>query len=148
MVKKLVINKENTIGEISKFHKTNFNVDNIVSNASSLKYIKEIKKQINAELESPSNDFTKLFANKVYTGRLTEKVVDEFKDLVQKSVSQYSIAFSGAGLRFNFMWLGRLIFTKRNFQFSNNYQDKRYFFFCPFLFLKPHTTLIINIIFK
>jgi hypothetical protein len=81
--------KENTIGEISKFHKTNFNVDNIVSNASSLKYIKEIKKQINAELESPSNDFTKLFANKVYTGRLTEKVVDEFKDLVQKSVSQY-----------------------------------------------------------
>lgn len=81
--------KENTINEIAKFHKANFNVDNIVSNASSLKYIKEIKKQINAELENPSNDFTKLFANKVYTGRLTEKVVDEFKDLVQKSVSQY-----------------------------------------------------------
>lgn len=81
--------KENTINEITKFHKSNFNVDNIVSNASSLKYIKEIKKQINAELENPSNEFTKLFANKVYTGRMTEKVVDEFKDLVQKSVSQY-----------------------------------------------------------
>jgi hypothetical protein len=81
--------KENTINEITKFHKSNFNVDNIVNNASSLKYIKEIKKQINDELENPSNDFTKLFANKVYTGRLTEKVVDEFKDLVQKSVSQY-----------------------------------------------------------
>ena len=81
--------KENTINEIAKFHKANFDVDNIVNNASSLKYIKEIKKQINAELESPSNDFTKLFANKVYAGRLTEKVVDEFKDLVQKSVSQY-----------------------------------------------------------
>lgn len=81
--------KENTINEIAKFHKTNFNVDNIVNNASSLKYIKEIKKQINTELENPSNDFTKLFASKVYTGRLTEKVVEEFKDLVQKSVSQY-----------------------------------------------------------
>lgn len=81
--------KENTINEIAKFHKANFNVDNIVSNASSLKYIKEIKKQINAELENPSNDFTKLFASKVYAGRLTEKVMDEFKDLVQKSVSQY-----------------------------------------------------------
>ncbi|BFM41798.1 type I restriction endonuclease [Flavobacterium sp. CFS9] len=81
--------KENTINEISKFHKGSFNVDNIISNASSLKYIKEIKKQINAELENPSNDFTKLFASKVYTGRLTEKVMDEFKDLVQKSVSQY-----------------------------------------------------------
>ncbi|PXY44299.1 type I restriction endonuclease [Flavobacterium hydrophilum] len=81
--------KENTINEITKFHKSNFNVDNIVSNASSLKYIKEIKKQINAELENPSNDFTRFFANKVYTGRLTEKVVDEFKDLVQKSLNQF-----------------------------------------------------------
>lgn len=81
--------KENTINEITKFHKSNFNVDNIVSNASSLKYIKEIKKQISAELENPSNDFTRFFANKVYTGRLTEKVVDEFKDLVQKSLNQF-----------------------------------------------------------
>lgn len=81
--------KENTINEITKFHKTNFNIDNIVSNASSLKYIKEIKKQINTELENPSNDFTRLFAGKVYSGRLTEKVVDEFKDLVQKSLNQF-----------------------------------------------------------
>ncbi|MBP4138593.1 type I restriction endonuclease [Flavobacterium geliluteum] len=81
--------KENIINEITKFHKTNFNVDNIVSNASALKYIKEIKKQITIELENPSNDFTKLFANKVYAGRLTEKVVDEFKDLVQKSLNQF-----------------------------------------------------------
>ncbi|WP_337966856.1 type I restriction enzyme HsdR N-terminal domain-containing protein [uncultured Flavobacterium sp.] len=81
--------KENTITEVAKFHKSSFNVDNIVTNASSLKYIKEIKKQINIELENPSNDFTKHFANKVYTGRLTEKVVDEFKDLVQKSLNQF-----------------------------------------------------------
>ncbi|WP_316633528.1 type I restriction endonuclease [uncultured Flavobacterium sp.] len=81
--------KENTITEVAKFHKSSFNIDNIVTNASTLKYIKEIKKQINIELENPSNDFTKHFANKVYTGRLTEKVVDEFKDLVQKSLNQF-----------------------------------------------------------
>lgn len=81
--------KENTINEITKFHKSNFNVDNIVSNASSLKFIKEIKKQMSLELENPSGDFTKFFASKVYTGRLTEKVVDEFKDLVQKSLNQF-----------------------------------------------------------
>lgn len=38
--------KENTITEVAKFHKSSFNVDNIVTNASALKYIKEIKKQI------------------------------------------------------------------------------------------------------
>ena len=36
--------KENVVNEIAKFHKTNFNVDEIVDNASSLKYTKEIKK--------------------------------------------------------------------------------------------------------
>jgi hypothetical protein len=81
--------KENTVSEIAKFHKSSFDVDNIVTNASALKYIKEIKKQINIELETPSSDFTKLFAGKVYTGRLTEKVVEEFKDLVQKSLNQF-----------------------------------------------------------
>lgn len=81
--------KENVINEISKFHKSNFDVDHIVNNASSLKYIQEIRKQINDEITNPSNEFVKLFANKVYTGRLTEKVMDEFKELVQKGFNQF-----------------------------------------------------------
>ncbi|RTY83627.1 restriction endonuclease [Flavobacterium sp. ZB4P23] len=81
--------KENSIIEIAKFHKSSFNVDHILNNASALKYTKEIKKEINDELENPSNDFIKLFANKVYAGRLTEKVMEEFKMLVQKAFNQF-----------------------------------------------------------
>ncbi|MFH7011470.1 type I restriction endonuclease [Flavobacterium sp. FlaQc-52] len=81
--------KENVINEIIKFHKSNFDVNKIVNNASLLKYTTEIKKQIDNELQNPSNEFIKLFANKVYAGRLTEKVVDEFKDLVQKGFNQF-----------------------------------------------------------
>jgi predicted type IV restriction endonuclease len=81
--------KDNVINEIAKFHKSSFDVNNIVSNASSLKYIQEIRKQINDELTNPSFEFVKLFANKVYNGRLTEKVMEEFKDLVQKGFSQF-----------------------------------------------------------
>ncbi|MCD0476697.1 type I restriction enzyme HsdR N-terminal domain-containing protein [Flavobacterium sp. EDS] len=80
--------KDNAINEIIKFHKSNFDVNKIVDNASLLKYTTEIKKQINNELQNPSNEFIKLFANKVYTGRLTEKVVEEFKELVQKGFNQ------------------------------------------------------------
>ena len=76
--------KDNSINEIAKFHKSSFDVNNIVSNASSLKYIKEIRKQIDNELTNPSFEFVKLFANKVYSGRLTEKVMEEFKELVSK----------------------------------------------------------------
>jgi predicted type IV restriction endonuclease len=81
--------KDNVILEIAKFHKSSFDVNNIVNNASALKYIIEIKKQINEELLNPSNEFVKLFANKVYSGRLTEKVMEEFKDLVQKGFNQF-----------------------------------------------------------
>ncbi len=81
--------KDNVINEIAKFHKSSFDVNNIINNASSLKYIQEIRKQINNELTNPSNEFVKLFANKVYAGRLTEKVMEEFKDLVQKGFNQF-----------------------------------------------------------
>jgi hypothetical protein len=81
--------KDNVVSEIAKFHKMTFDVNKIVNNASSLKYTKEIKKQIDNELENPSAEFVKLFANKVYSGRLTEKVVEEFKELVQKGFNQF-----------------------------------------------------------
>lgn len=81
--------KDNAITEISKFHKSSFDVENIVNNASSLKYITEIRKQINDELTNPCPEFVKLFANKVYNGRLTEKVMGEFKDLVQRGFNQF-----------------------------------------------------------
>ncbi|WP_317206468.1 hypothetical protein [Allomuricauda sp. M10] len=80
--------KENTINEIAKFHKSHFNVDEIVDNASSLKYTKEIKKLIAEELQAPSYDFVRLFASRIYTGRLTEKVMGEFTDLVSKAFIQ------------------------------------------------------------
>ena len=80
--------KDNDVLEIAKFHKSNFDVDKIVNNASGLKYTKEIKKCISDELKEPSFDFVKLFANKVYDGRLTEKVMEEFTELVHKAFNQ------------------------------------------------------------
>ena len=81
--------KEPIINEIAKFHKSNFDIDKIISNASSLKYIKEIKKLLNQELENPSKEFVRLFASKAYANRLTESVMEQFTDLVKKSLNQF-----------------------------------------------------------
>ncbi|NER17018.1 type I restriction endonuclease [Spongiivirga citrea] len=80
--------KENTVNEIAKFHKSNFDEEKIVDNASSLKYTKEIKKLIHEELKAPTEPLVRLFASQIYSGRLTERVIDEFQDLVQKAFSQ------------------------------------------------------------
>lgn len=80
--------KESTINEISKFHKSRFDVDKIVNNASSLKYMKELRKSFATELNEPSDEFVRLFASRVYNGRLTEKVMENFRELVQKATNQ------------------------------------------------------------
>ncbi|XLS30120.1 type I restriction endonuclease [Flavobacteriaceae bacterium M23B6Z8] len=80
--------KEAEIVEVSKFQKTNFDIEKIVNNASALKYTKEIRKLITAEIADPSIEFVRLFASKVYTGRLTEKVIDSFTGFVQKAFGQ------------------------------------------------------------
>ena len=80
--------KDQIVTEIIKIHKSNFDVDKIFNNASSLKYTKEIKKIFNQELNEPSDEFVRLFASKVYSGKLTEKIKIQFKELVQKAITQ------------------------------------------------------------
>lgn len=80
--------KENMISEIAKFHKSRFDIDKIVDNASSLKYTKEIKKVFNDELQQPSDEFIKFFASKVYLGNITAKVVGQFQELVHRALNQ------------------------------------------------------------
>ena len=81
--------KDSSIAELAKFHKSNFDVDKIVSNASSLKYIKEIKKLLSSEFQEPSAEFVRHFASQVYHGRLTEKVMEQFTDLVLTATTQF-----------------------------------------------------------
>jgi hypothetical protein len=80
--------RENLISEIAKFHKSNFDVDKIINNASILKYLKGIRKSIDAELANPSPEFVKLFANQNYAGRITAQVLEQFTELVQRAFSQ------------------------------------------------------------
>lgn len=80
--------KDQQIEELKKFHKSYFDVSNIVSSASELKYTNEIKNILNTELKSPSEEFVKYFAQKVYPKKITANVLFQFSDLVKKSVHQ------------------------------------------------------------
>ncbi len=81
--------KESVVREIEKFHKSNFDVNKIIGNASVLKYTSELKQLIEKEVQSPSNEFVKHFANQIYSGRLTANVLEEFREITQKAFGQY-----------------------------------------------------------
>lgn len=77
--------RDNQIEELKQFHKSYFDVDKILSTASELKYMKELKDLILAEMNEPSEQFVRMLAKQVYDGIITAKIFEQFKDLTQKS---------------------------------------------------------------
>ena len=80
--------KEQQIEELKKFHKSYFDVNNILSSASELKYTGELKALIANELKTPTEEFVRFFAKKVYSKTVTSNVLFMFSDLVKKSTHQ------------------------------------------------------------
>ena len=81
--------RETQIEEVKKFCKENFDLDNILSSASELKYMSEVKKVIRAEFADPSPELVKLLTKRVYEGIVTQKVLDQFSDIVMRALKSH-----------------------------------------------------------
>lgn len=81
--------KDAQIEELKKFHKSYFDIDNILSTASELKYMSELKNMIRQEFASPSPELVRLFTKRVYDGVVNQKVLDQFTDLVKRSLANH-----------------------------------------------------------
>lgn len=81
--------KEYHVSELKKFQKNNFDIEEIFSTASDLKYSNEFKTIFSNELQNPSDDLTKLFLSHVYSGVKTQNVIDRFKPVLKKSLNNY-----------------------------------------------------------
>lgn len=81
--------KEGQINEIKKFSKESFDIKDIVNTANELKYSKLIKELLAKEFSSASMDFTKFVLSEIYDGRLTQKVMEQFRPIVQKCLKQF-----------------------------------------------------------
>jgi predicted type IV restriction endonuclease len=81
--------KDSQYYEISKFRKSDFNIENVLNSASELKFTNAIKILLSREWEDPSDEIVKHILNDVYPGIKTKKVIDSFRDIVKKSMSQF-----------------------------------------------------------
>lgn len=77
------------VPEIQKLSKESFDIDSVVNAAEELKYIGGIRRIIAAEVKDPSEEWVRFFVNRIYEGRATQKIVDQFKPLVAKALNQY-----------------------------------------------------------
>lgn len=81
--------REPLIKELKRFKKEAFDLDELTNVASELKYTKEIKQSLSNELNSPSDDLIKMFATRVYGGRLTPQVREKFSTITKNAFNQF-----------------------------------------------------------
>jgi len=81
--------KESIVPDLKRFCKDNFNIEEIFSSASELKYSNEIKNYFSSQLKDTSDDFVKFILSNIYDGVKTQNIIDKFKPIVKKSLNSY-----------------------------------------------------------
>jgi hypothetical protein len=77
------------VTELQKFSKAQFDVGAILATANELKITKAIKKAFVEELAAPSEDLVRLFISRVYEGRVTPAVKEQYTELTKRALQQF-----------------------------------------------------------
>lgn len=80
---------DSDIRQLAKFAKQDFDIDRIVENAGALKYRSLIQHELRQEFESPSEELVKLLAARVYEGRMTPGVKENFTQIVGQAMDAF-----------------------------------------------------------
>lgn len=75
--------------EIQKLSKDDFDLESVVSAAEELKYISGIRRIISGEAKEPSEEWIRFFVNRLYEGRTTQRIIEQFRPLVTRALNQY-----------------------------------------------------------
>ena len=80
---------EKVAAELKRFAKDSFDLERILSTASDLKFTKGIKKALAEEWMNPTEDFVRLLAGRVYSGRFTQAVREQFTSITRKAFHEF-----------------------------------------------------------
>lgn len=81
--------RDRHVEELKKFTKSRFDLDQILTTASELKYTAAIRKIIAAEFDEPTEDFVVFLARQVYSGRMTQSAKEQFSEIVQQALRRF-----------------------------------------------------------
>jgi hypothetical protein len=82
---------DGVVNELKKLTKQSFNIDQLISTAGELKYMREIKKLLAEQMENPSDEFVRFCASKVFDGPLTPARREYFAGITKRSFQQFVI---------------------------------------------------------
>ena len=74
---------------LERFAKSQFDIDAIVAEAGRLKLQSLLRLEIEKEFAAPSDDFVRIMAARVKTGRLTSAVKEQFQSILAASIASF-----------------------------------------------------------
>jgi hypothetical protein len=77
------------LGELKRFSKENFNLDDIVEAAKELKYLGGVKTVLIAQMNDPAEDFVRFLATQVYDGLMRQKTLELFQGIVKRAFKEF-----------------------------------------------------------
>ena len=80
--------KDSAIPYLQKFEKPSFNIGDVTAKANELRYSDQIRQFISSQIDSPSDGFVSYVISDIHKGRKTQKVIEDFRPLVQKAFNQ------------------------------------------------------------
>lgn len=75
------------VDQLKKFHKSYYDLNQILGTAQELKYTTELRSIISSEFNDPSPEFVRYFAKPVYEGVINQRILDQFTPLVKKAIA-------------------------------------------------------------
>jgi len=79
--------KPSDVKTLESFTKSAFDLDRIVDEATTLKTQSLLRQELEREIAAPSEEFVRVLASRVYEGRLTSAVKENFTKMVANSIS-------------------------------------------------------------
>lgn len=81
--------EEPLIPELRKLVNERFDDETMLSAAKDLKYTRQIKSIVADQFQNPSDDFVRIFASQVYSGKLMASVIEDFRSKVQLAIQHH-----------------------------------------------------------
>lgn len=81
--------RDQDVEELKKFTKSAYDLNGILTTASDLKYSREIQRIMAEQLQQPSEEFVKFFTSKVYGGRVTPAIREQFTQITRRALKRF-----------------------------------------------------------
>jgi predicted type IV restriction endonuclease len=77
---------EAQVKDLARFHKSVFNIDEILETASNLKFVKAASEFLKGQMAAPSEEFVRLIAKHIVGGTITKNVVEQIRPVIPKAL--------------------------------------------------------------